>query len=148
MSMPLWAALATNRRAKSPPTGREPTRKRPRTASARGVLVRAFSARMRSHGLSTPRRTAESKTPPPDTSRYAKPAPSRSSARRSRSAVGMSPASGSWLSTRIVVSTRRGIGSGPYRRKLRALDVALLARVDLELVAHVDEERHLDDGAG
>src|SRR3954447_658336 len=155
-SIPLDAAEATKRRAKSPPTGRDPTRKRPRTASASGVFVRAFRARIRSHGLSTPRRTAESKTPPPDTSRYAKPAPSRSSARRSRSAVGMSPASGSWLSTRIVVSTRRGIGPGPHRRRLRALyvrllgslDVALLARVDLELVAHVHEERHLDDGAG
>ena len=67
--MPLSAALATKRRAKSPPTGREPTRKRPRSASASGVLVRAFSARMRSQGLSTPRRTALSKTPPPETSR-------------------------------------------------------------------------------
>ncbi len=67
--MPLWAALATKRRAKSPPTGREPTRKRPRSASASGVDVRALSARIRSHGLSTPRRTALSKTPPPETSR-------------------------------------------------------------------------------
>jgi hypothetical protein len=43
-------------------------------------------------GLSTPRRTAVSKTPPPETSRYAKPAPSSSSASRSRSAVGIRPA--------------------------------------------------------
>ncbi len=40
--MPLAAALATKRRAKSPPTGREPTRKRPRSASASGV----FGARL------------------------------------------------------------------------------------------------------
>ena len=46
---------------KSPPTGREPTRKRPRSASASGVFVRALSARIRSHGLSTPRLTAVSK---------------------------------------------------------------------------------------
>ena len=75
--MPLWAALATKRRAKSPPTGREPTRNRPRSASASGVVVRALSARIRSHGLSTPRRTALSKTPPPEISRYANPAWSR-----------------------------------------------------------------------
>src|SRR5260221_5092309 len=244
--MPLWAALATNRRAKSPPTGREPTRKRPRNASASGVFVRDLSARIRSHGLSTPRRTAVSKTPPPETSKYAKPAPSRSSARRSRSAVGMRPASGSWLRTRIVVSTRRGMGqditlsrefapnrsirarSTPQvsdtcvgllscerettasgaarlgdlsvvpdglradtrrcdrvpevrrsalgavgdprrrrappaagealaadglrqhalRRSLRSLDVALFARIELDLVADVDEQRHLDHPAG
>ena len=72
-SIPLSAALATKRRAKSPPTGREPTRKRPRSAIPSGVFVRALSARIRSHGLSTPRRTAVSKTPPPETSRYAKP---------------------------------------------------------------------------
>ena len=63
------AAVATKRRTTSPPTGRAPTRKRPRTASASGVFVCAFSARIRSHGLSTPRRTAASKTPPPETSR-------------------------------------------------------------------------------
>src|SRR5262245_23499328 len=56
----------------------------------------------------------------------------------------MSPASGSWLSTRIVVSTRRGIGFGPY---LGALDVALLAGIDFEPVADVHEERHLDHRA-
>ena len=67
--MPLSAADATKRRTKSTPTGREPTRKRPRSASASGVCVRASSARMRSHGLSTPRRRRESKTPPPETSR-------------------------------------------------------------------------------
>ena len=60
---------ATNRRTTSPLTGRAPTRKRPRTASASGVFVCAFSARIRSHGLSTPRRTAESNAPPPETSR-------------------------------------------------------------------------------
>ena len=89
--MPLSAAVATKRRTKSPSTGREPTRKRPRSASPSGVFVRALSARMRSHGLSTPRRTALSKTPPPETSRYAKPAPSRISASSSRSAVGIAP---------------------------------------------------------
>ncbi len=68
-SIPLSAAEATKRRTKSPPTGREPTRKRPRRAIASGVLVRLLSDRIRSHGLSTPRRTAVSKTPPPETSR-------------------------------------------------------------------------------
>src|ERR671914_88922 len=81
-STPFSAAEATKRRMKSAPTGREPTRKRPRSARPSGVVVRAFSARIRSHGLSTPRRTAESKTPPPETSRHAKPA----SARRERPA--------------------------------------------------------------
>ena len=71
--MPFSAADATKRRAKSASTGREPTRKRPRSASPSGVFTRAFSARMRSHGLSTPRLTAASKQPPPETSRYAKP---------------------------------------------------------------------------
>ena len=72
--MPFSAAEATKRRAKSASTGREPTRKRPRSASPSGVLTRALSARIRSHGLSTPRLTAESKHPPPETSRYANPA--------------------------------------------------------------------------
>ena len=78
--MPFSAAEATKRRTKSPPTGREPTRKRPRSASPSGVVVRLLSARMRSQGLSTPRRTAESKTPPPETSRHANPALSSTSA--------------------------------------------------------------------
>src|ERR671928_157671 len=53
-SIPLSAAEATKRCAKSAPTGREPTRKRPRSAIASGVFVRALSARIRSQGLSTP----------------------------------------------------------------------------------------------
>ena len=106
--MPFSAAEATKRRTKSPPTGREPTRKRPRSASPSGVVVRLLSARMRSHGLSTPRRTAESKTPPPETSRHAKPALSSTSASDSSSAVGTFPASGSCESRRMVVSTSRG----------------------------------------
>ena len=52
--MPLSAADATKRRTMSPPTGRAPTRKRPRIAIASGVVVCALSARIRSHGLSTP----------------------------------------------------------------------------------------------
>ena len=40
-----------------------------RSARPSGVVVRASSARIRSHGLSTARLTAESKTPPPETSR-------------------------------------------------------------------------------
>ena len=68
-SMPLSAALAMNRRTRSSPSGREPTRNRPRTASMSGVVVRALIARIRSHGLSTPRRTAASNAPPPETSR-------------------------------------------------------------------------------
>ena len=89
--MPFSAAEATKRRTKSAPTGREPTRKRPRSARPSGVDVRDFSARMRSHGLSTPRRTAVSKTPPPETSSSAKPAPSSTSAIRSSSPVGHPP---------------------------------------------------------
>src|SRR5207248_2714065 len=76
-SIPLSAAEATKRRMKSASTGREPTRKRPRNARPSGVDVRLFSARIRSHGLSSPRLTAASKQPPPETSRYAKPALSR-----------------------------------------------------------------------
>jgi hypothetical protein len=78
-----------------------------------GVVVRTSSARIRSQGLSTALRTAESKTPPPETSRHAKPAPSRISAMRSTSPVGTLPASGSCESSRIVVSTSFGISSGP-----------------------------------
>ena len=107
-SIPFSAADGDEAPANSPPTGREPTRKRPRSASPSGVLTRAWIARMRSHGLSTPRRTALSKTPPPETSRYANPARSRISASRSSSAVGTRPASGSWPSRRIVVSTSFG----------------------------------------
>src|SRR5438094_8726479 len=145
-SIPLSAAEATKRRAKSLPTGREPTRKRPRSAIASGVVVRALRARIRSHGLSTPRRTAVSKTPPPETSRYAKPAESRVSASWSRSAVGIRPASGSWPSSRMVVSTRTGTRRSVPR--LRARDVAPFAGVDLDPVARVHEERNLHDGAG
>src|ERR1700756_2984475 len=87
--MPFAAAEATKRRAKSASTGREPTRKRPRSARPSGVLTRAFSARIRSHGLSIPRLTAASKQPPPETSRYANPAPSRISASASWSAAGV-----------------------------------------------------------
>ena len=49
-----------------------------------------------------------SKTPPPETSRHAKPAPSRISAMRRTSPVGIRPASGSCESSRIVVSTSCG----------------------------------------
>ena len=72
--MPLSAADRMKRRTRSSETGFDPTRKRPRTAICSGVRVhRARSARIRSQGLSTPRRTAASKQPPPDTSRPAKP---------------------------------------------------------------------------
>ena len=112
-SIPLAAALAMKRRTRSSPTGRDPTRKRPRTASMSGVVVRALIARIRSHGLSTPLRTAASNAPPPETSRKAYPAPSRISASRSSSAVGIARASGSCESTRIEVSTSLGINAGP-----------------------------------
>ena len=102
--MPFSAAHATKRRTMSGETGFEPTRKRPRSASPSGVVVRASIARIRSHGLSTPRRTAASKTPPPETSRQARPAPSRISAMRRTSPVGTAPASGSCERRRIVVS--------------------------------------------
>jgi hypothetical protein len=78
-STPLAAALAMKRRTTSPDTGREPTRNRPRSAMPSGVEQRARIERMRSHGLSIPSRTALSKQPPPETSRHAKPAPSRTS---------------------------------------------------------------------
>src|SRR5262245_64446680 len=119
--MPFAAADATKRREKSASTGREPTRKRPRKASPSGVLTRALSARIRSHGLSTPRLTAASKQPPPETSRYVKPALSRISASRSCSAAGTRPASGSWPSRRIVVSTSDGT-RGAYRATSTRLD--------------------------
>src|SRR5439155_24402782 len=138
-------------------TGLVPTRKRPRSASPSGVLTRALSARIRSHGLSTPRWTAASKQPPPETSRYAKPALSRISASRSWSATGTRPASGSCPSRRIVVSASDGT-AGAYRgghdplrhgrnqvpdvsaaEGLRARDVATFAGIDLQPIAHVDE---------
>ena len=59
----LGRAGARSGGTKSPATGREPTRKRPRSARPSGVFVRELSARIRSHGLSTPRRTALSNTP-------------------------------------------------------------------------------------
>ena len=76
--------------------------------------TRARIARIRSQGLSTRRRTVASKTPPPETSRHAKPARSRISATRSTSAVGSRPVSGSCESSRTVVSTSLGT-PGPYR---------------------------------
>src|SRR5215475_1685387 len=144
--MPFAAAEATKRRAKSASTGREPTRNRPRRARPRGVSTRALRARIRSHGLSTPRLTAASKQPPPETSRYAKPALSRISARRSCSDAGTRPASGSCPSRRIVVSASDGT-AGAYREggaRLGAGDVAAFAGIDLQAVAHVHEERHVD----
>ena len=102
--MPFSAAQATNRRTMSGETGFEPTRNRPRSAIPSGVVVRESIARIRSHGLSTPRLTAASKTPPPETSRQAKPELSRISAIRSTSPVGTVPASGSCERSRIVVS--------------------------------------------
>ena len=107
--MPFSAAQETKRPTMSPLTGREPTRKRPRSAIPSGVDTRALIARIRSHGLSTRRRTVASKTPPPEISRQAKPAPSRISATRRISAVGILPARGSCESNLIVVSTSFGI---------------------------------------
>src|SRR5215467_9695049 len=141
--MPFSAADATKRRANSVSTGREPTRKRPRSASPSGVLTRALSARIRSHGLSTPRLTAESKQPPPETSRYAKPALSRTSASRSCSAAGTRPASGSCPSRRMVVSTSDGTSGSLPRRSGRS-DRVLLRDPGahlLDALAGVREER-------
>src|SRR5262245_3146762 len=148
--MPFSAAHATKRPTMSPLTGREPTRKRPRRAIPRGVETRALIARIRSQGLSTRRRTVASKTPPPETSRHANPAPSRTSATRSTSAVGSLPARGSCESRRMVVSTSLGTTldlSGGVGKRSGPRDVAAFAWVDLDLLARVDEERHLDDGA-
>src|SRR5262245_55983923 len=150
--MPFSAAHDTNRPTMSALTGREPTRKRPRRAIPSGVDTRDLIARMRSHGLSTRRRTVASNTPPPETSRHANPAPSRISATRSTSAVGSLPASGSCESSRIVVSTSLGttldLSSEVQPARSGPRDVSTLARVDLDALARVDEERHLDDRAG
>ena len=89
-------------------SGREPTSSRPRSAMPSGVEQRERMARIRSHGLSTPRRTAESKQPPPDTSRYAKPALSRISASSRTREDCIRCASGSCERSRILVSTRAG----------------------------------------
>ena len=90
-SIPLSAALATNRRAKSPPTGREPTRNLPRSAIPSGVLVRALSARIRSHGFSTPR------APLCRRRRRRKPRGTRSRRRRAARRAGGDPRSASAL---------------------------------------------------
>jgi hypothetical protein len=57
-SIPLSRARGDEAAREVAPTGREPTRNGPRSAIASGVFVRALSARIRSHGLSTPARTA------------------------------------------------------------------------------------------
>ena len=96
----------------SPETGREPTRKRPRSAIPSGVETRPAIARMRSHGLSTRRRTSRrARLPgPPDT---------RSLRRRGSPRPAGPPRSaacprGSCESRRIVVSTSFGT-AGTYR---------------------------------
>src|SRR5438105_8724431 len=103
-------------------------------------------ARMRSQGLSTPRRTAVSKTPPPEISSRPKPASSRIPASCRTSAVGSRPASGSCPSKRIVVSTSLGIG-GTLARRAEA-DGAQ-GRPGLEQACprerHVDERDLLDE---
>jgi hypothetical protein len=108
ISMPLSAAQRMKRRTRSSDSGREPTRKRPRSAICSGVVrQRALTPRIRSHGLSVPFWTAASKQPPPLTSSAAKPAWSRILATSSTRAVEMVPTSGCWESRRIVVSTIR-----------------------------------------
>ena len=99
-SMPFSAAEATNRLTMSALTGLEPTRKRPRSAIPSGVDTRAAIALIRSQGSPRAAAPAASKTPPPDTSRQANPAPSRISATWRISAVGNRPASGSCESRR------------------------------------------------
>ncbi len=108
-SMPFPAALSMKRRTRSRSSGREPTRKLPRSAIWSGVSQIARSERMRSQGLSTPRRTAESKQPPPDTSSVANPALSSTSATSRIREAGTRAASGSCDRRRIVVSTRAAI---------------------------------------
>ena len=67
--MPDSAAHRMKRRTRSGAAGCEDTRKVPRSAITSGVRVaRSLIARMRSHGLSTPRLTAARKQPPPVTS--------------------------------------------------------------------------------
>jgi hypothetical protein len=108
-------AYATKRRAKSPPTGYEPTRNRPRSAIASGVFV-SRRARIRPQGLSTHRGMALSRTPPPETSRYVTPAPSSTSARL-EGRRGRKPPRGSWLSRRMVGST--SAAPSPWRTSVR-----------------------------
>ena len=124
MSIPDSAAHRMKRRTRSASAGRGPTRNVPRNAITSGVDVRALSARIRSHGLSTARFTAPAKQPPPVTSSAAYPALSRSSARRRMCAVEMRPTNGSCDRSRIDVSTRRAtswlrLATGSARRACR-----------------------------
>ena len=137
-SMPFSAAHDTKRPTMSPLTGREPTRNRPRSAIPSGVDTRALIARIRSHGLSTRRRTVASKTPPPETSRHANPAPSRISAtrrpRRSEASRRVAPARAGGSSCRPA-SARADLTEAPERARSGAADVATLARIDLDALA-------------
>ena len=110
-SIPLSAAQATKRRTMSGDTGFDPTRNRPRSAIPSGVVVRASIARIRSHGLSTPRRTARRRRrrqrPRGTRSRRRRGSP-RSAARR-RSGLGRraAPATGAGSSCRRAGARRQ-----------------------------------------
>ena len=74
-------------------------------------------ALIRSQGLSTPRRTAHSKQPPPETSRHEKPALSRTPASSRTRDPCIRAASGSCERSLIVVSTSAGMRFG-YAREM------------------------------
>ena len=129
MSMPFSAAEATNRFATSASTGREPTRKRPRSAIPSGVssarAARGCAPRGSRRRGGPPSRTRRRRRPRATRSRRV----SRSSASASRSAVGTRPASGSWPSSRMVVSTSLGISRGTLPSRFGAVDAPVeLAR--------------------
>ena len=91
--------------------GREPTRKRPRTASASGVFVRPSARGCAPTGSRRPgvRRVEHAASRDLEVREAC---PVQDFGDLERSAVGMSPASGSCESTRIEVSTRRGTAWG------------------------------------
>ena len=72
-SIPLSAAVATNRRSKSPATGLLPDQEATAQGQRQRRLVRPRSARVDPVRSSTPRLTAESKHPPPETSSIREP---------------------------------------------------------------------------
>ena len=144
--MPLSAAEATKRRTKSPPTGREPTRKRPRSAIASGVFVAL---------VQRPDPLPRALDAAPDGG--VEDAAARDLEVRESGFVedlgepeqlgGRHPPGKRLLAEQ---ADRRvdEHGHAGSLALLRARDVAAFAGVDLDPVAHVHEQRHLHDGAG
>src|SRR5207247_517771 len=129
--MPAWGPSSTTSPA-SPGGGiPAPTRRSPPTAPT----TSAWSRRRR--------RTSPSSSPPGRSSWSGRRRQPAGSGRRD----GESSACSNTLPDNATAASLR---ASRARRppELRAADVALLARVDADPVALVDEERHLDDGAG